>query len=160
MQVMPPTDVSITRTTVLDAPAPTIFALLEDFRTWKRWSFWEQTDPNLKRTYTGPERGVGAHYAWSGNAKAGAGSMEITGAAAGRQVTIDLRFLKPFKATNPTTITLEPLDGGRTRVNWTMSSKRGAVMRAFSKIVKFDAVLADQIDQSLEALGREAAAAQ
>jgi len=160
MQVMPPTDVSITRTTVLDAPAPTIFALLEDFRTWKRWSFWEQTDPNLKRTYTGPERGVGAHYAWSGNAKAGAGSMEITGAAAGRQVSIDLHFLKPFKATNPTTITLEPLDGGRTRVNWTMSSKRGAVMRAFSKIVKFDAALADQIDQSLEALGREAAAAQ
>lgn len=158
---MAATDFTITRTTVLDAPAPAIFALLEDFRTWKRWSFWEQTDPDLKRTYTGPERGVGAHYAWSGNAKAGAGSMEITGAAAGRQVSIDLRFLKPFKATNPTTITLEPLNGGdRTRVNWTMSSKRGAVMRAFSKVVKLDAVLADQIDQSLEALGREAAAAQ
>ena len=157
---MASTDVSITRTTVLDAPAPTIFALLEDFRTWKRWSFWEQTDPNLQRTYTGPDRGVGAHYAWSGNAKAGAGSMEITGAAAGRQVSIDLRFLKPFKATNPTTITLEPLDDGRTRVNWTMSSKRGTVMRAFSKVVKLDAALADQIDQTLEALGREAAAAQ
>jgi len=149
---------SITRTAVLDAPAPAVFAQLEDFRHWRNWSFWEQIDPDMQRSFTGAERGVGAHYAWSGNARAGAGSMEIIDASAGRQVVIDLRFLKPFKATNPTVITLEPLEGGRTEVTWRMTGQRGALMRALSRVVKMDDALAHQIDQTLAELGREAAA--
>ena len=148
---------SITRTSVLDAPAPAVFSQLEDFRRWPAWSVWEQTDPGMERRYSGPERGVGSRYEWSGNAKAGAGSMEITGASAGRQVLIELRFLKPFRATNPTVITLAPVDGARTEVTWTMTGTRGALMRTLSRIVKMDDVLAGQIDQSLEALGRAAA---
>lgn len=150
---------SITRTAVLDAPAPAVFAQLEDFRNWQNWSFWEQTDPEMERRFTGAERGVGAHYAWSGNAKAGAGSMEITGASAGRQVMIDLRFRKPFKATNPTVITLDPIAPDRTEVTWHMTGHRGAIMRTLTRLVKMDAVLAQQIDEGLEALGRAAAAA-
>ena len=149
---------SITRTAVLDAPAPAVFAQLEDFRHWRNWSFWEQIDPDMQRSFTGAERGVGAHYAWSGNARAGAGSMEIIDASAGRQVVIDLRFLKPFRATNPTVITLEPLEGGRTEVTWRMTGQRGALMRALSRVVKMDDALAHQIDQTLAELGREAAA--
>ena len=149
---------SITRTAVLDAPAPAVFAQLEDFRHWRNWSFWEQIDPDMQRSFTGAERGVGAHYAWSGNARAGAGSMEIIDASAGRQVVIDLRFLKPFKATNPTVITLEPLEGGRTEVTWRMTGQRGALMRALSRVVKMDDALAHQIDQTLAELGRAAAA--
>ena len=149
---------SITRTAVLDAPAPAVFAQLEDFRHWRNWSFWEQIDPDMQRSFTGAERGVGAHYAWSGNARAGAGSMEIIDASAGRQVVIDLRFLKPFKATNPTVITLEPLEGGRTEVTWRMTGQRGALMRALSRVVKMDDALAPQIDETLAELGRAAAA--
>ncbi|MGX1768421.1 SRPBCC family protein [Dietzia sp. NPDC055343] len=149
---------SITRTAILDAPAPAVFAQLEDFRKWRNWSFWEKTDPSMERTFTGAERGVGARYEWSGNAKAGAGSMEITGASAGRRVLIELRFLKPFKATNPTVITLEPLGPERTEVTWQMTGTRGPVMRALTRLVKMDDVLARQIDEGLEALGRAAAA--
>ena len=44
-----------------------------------RWSPWEDIDPALRAPTAGPTKGVGARYAWSGNRKAGAGSMEITG---------------------------------------------------------------------------------
>ena len=37
------------------------------------------------------------HYAWSGNKKAGGGSMEITGSSA-EGIVIALEFLKPFKS--------------------------------------------------------------
>lgn len=150
---------SITRTAVLDAPAPAVFAQIEDFRLWPAWSFWEQIDPDMQRSYTGAERGVGAHYAWSGNAKAGAGSMEIVDASAGRQVVIDLKFFKPFRATNPTVITLEPLADGRTEVTWRMTGQRGLVSRVLARVVKLDDALAHQIDEGLQALGRAAAAA-
>lgn len=150
---------SITRTALLDASAPAVFAQLEDFRKWKNWSFWERTDPDMERRFTGAEKGVGAHYAWSGNAKAGAGSMEITDASAGQQVVIELKFLKPFKATNPTVITLDQIEPHRTEVTWHMTGHRGALARAFTRLVRMDAVLAKQIDEGIEALGREAAAA-
>ena len=149
---------SITRTAVLDAPAPAVFAQLEDFRNWKKWSFWEKTDPAMQRTFTGAERGVGAHYAWSGNAKAGAGSMEIVDAKAGRQVVIELKLRKPFKAVNPTVISLNPVGADRTEVTWQMTGTSGPVMRLLTRVVKMDDVLAQQIDDGLAELGRVAAA--
>ncbi len=53
--------------------------MVDDFHNWPLWSPWEELDPNLQRTYTGPDKGVDAHYAWTGNRRAGEGSMEITG---------------------------------------------------------------------------------
>ena len=59
-------------------------ALINDFHEWTAWSPWEGLDPDLQRTYSGPDAGVGAHYAWQGNRKAGEGTMEITGSAPDR----------------------------------------------------------------------------
>lgn len=47
-----------------------IHALLTDFHAWTCWP-WEDIDPAMSRTYSGPEAGVGAGYAWEGNKKAG-----------------------------------------------------------------------------------------
>ena len=63
------------------------------------WSPWEDLDPDLKRTYTGPDKGVGAHYAWSGNKKAGQrehGDHRVHPEG----IDIALTFLKPFKSTS------------------------------------------------------------
>ncbi|MFM2420406.1 MAG: hypothetical protein RL385_5129, partial [Pseudomonadota bacterium] len=68
----------VTRTLTLQAPPAVIFGLVNDFQNWRSWSPWEGLDPALQRTYSGEAKGVGAAYAWSGNNKAGAGSMTIT----------------------------------------------------------------------------------
>ena len=73
----------VTRSTSIAADPARVHALVNDFHEWQKWSPWEDVDPDLQRTYTGPDAGVGAHYAWSGNKKAGAGSMEITGSTPG-----------------------------------------------------------------------------
>ena len=44
----------------------------------------------LQRDYTGPDRGVGAHYAWSGNRKAGTGNMEIVESTVPRVIRVRL----------------------------------------------------------------------
>lgn len=58
---------SLSRETTADAPPAAVHAVLEDFHRWRDWSPWEERDPDLRRTFTGPERGVGAHYEWEGN---------------------------------------------------------------------------------------------
>ncbi len=109
----------VSRSETIQADPARVHALVDDFHRWPQWSPWEDVDPARERTYSGAESGVGAHYAWSGNRKAGAGSMEITGSTPER-VDVVLRFLKPWKATNDVTFTMTPEAGG-THVGWHMS---------------------------------------
>ena len=69
---------TVERTRTIRATPDQIRPLLSNFRNWRLWSPWEEVDTDLHRAYSGPHAGVGAHYAWSGNRKAGAGTMEIT----------------------------------------------------------------------------------
>jgi hypothetical protein len=134
------------REIVIDAPAATVHALLNDFRQWTAWSPWEELDPELTRTYSGSAAGVGAHYAWAGNNKVGEGSMEITGSTPG-QVALDLEFLKPFKASNKTVFTLTP-EGAGTRVVWAMSGERNLAFALLGKLF-FDKAIAKDFDKGL-----------
>ena len=89
----------ISRTSHVQADPARLRGLIEDFREWTKWSPWEDVDPALQRSYTGPDKGVGAHYEWSGNRKAGQGGMEIT-AVTPERIEVLLTFVKPWKATN------------------------------------------------------------
>lgn len=75
---------TVTRAIEIHATPERVRSLIEDFRRWTEWSPWEGLDPELKRTYTGAARGLGAAYAWEGNKKAGSGTMEIVGAGTRR----------------------------------------------------------------------------
>src|SRR5262245_49770600 len=88
----------IQRAAAIKAPPDRIFPLINNFRSWTSWSPWEKMDPNLKRTYSGAESGVGAVYEWEGNKKVGQGRMEIKDSAPSSRVTIQLDFFKPFAA--------------------------------------------------------------
>jgi hypothetical protein len=138
-----------TRTATINADAATIHALINDFHEWAAWSPWEKLDPQLKRTFTGAPEGVGSHYAWEGNKQVGTGTMEITNSTP-EQITIDLEFIKPFKASNKTVFTLSPTTGG-TEVDWTMSGDRNLLFTIMGKLF-FDKAIAKDFDRGLESL--------
>ena len=139
----------MSRSTTIAAPPERIHAVLDDFRAWQQWSPWEGLDPDLQRTFTGPERGVGSHYEWSGNKKAGHGTMEIIESTP-HAVVVDLRFLKPFEATNITRFDLTPTGAG-TDVVWTMTGERGAVMSLMGKLY-FDKAIGKDFEKGLAQL--------
>ncbi len=139
----------MTRSAAIAAPTERVHALIDDFRAWQQWSPWEGLDPDLQRTFTGPERGVGSHYEWSGNKKAGHGTMEIIESTP-TAVAVDLRFLKPFEATNVTRFDLTPTATG-TDVVWTMTGERGAVMGLMGKLY-FDKQIGKDFDRGLAQL--------
>ena len=113
---------TVTRSTEIAAPADAIYPLLSDFRRWPQWSPWERLDPAMEHVYEGTESGAGAIHRWRGNRKAGEGRAEITAATEPSEVVRDLEFLKPFKARNVVTYTLEPAGEG-TRVTWRMDGE-------------------------------------
>ncbi len=113
---------TVQRTVTIDAPPERVHLQIADFHRWTAWSPWEDVDPDLERSYAGPESGAGAVYRWSGNRKAGTGRMEIAESVPPRLVRIDLTFEKPFKARNETVFRIEPAGEG-SRVTWTMTGK-------------------------------------
>ncbi|GAB7004612.1 SRPBCC family protein [Nocardioides sp. AN3] len=124
---------AITRSLVIDAPQERLHELIDDFHQWRAWSPWEDLDPDLQRTYEGPESGVGARYLWKGNRRAGSGSMEITGVAPDR-VDVRLVFTAPWQADNKVSLVFTPAQERGTDVTWTMTGEhvggvRGLVMR-------------------------------
>ncbi|WZH53313.1 MAG: SRPBCC family protein [Nocardioides alkalitolerans] len=137
------------------APPEVVGALVDDLRAWQRWSPWEGVDPQLERTYTGPERGVGSRYAWRGNKKAGTGSMEVT-TSTPEEVTLALAFVAPIKAENTVTLGFVPEADGTT-VTWTMSGERNRLMAAAGALF-FDKALGKDVDRGLASLKREAEA--
>jgi hypothetical protein len=141
---------TISRTMTIDAPAATVRTEIDDFRRWRDWSPWEGVDPDLERTYSGAESGVGARYAWSGNRKAGAGSMEIV-AATPESLRIALEFLKPWKAGNEVVFTLVP-QGDGTRVTWTMTGEHAGIAKVFARFIDVDKLIGRDFEKGLARL--------
>lgn len=144
------TSYAVTRSTDIAAPPERIHPLLDDFREWVAWSPWEDLDPDLERTYLGPEAGVGARYEWSGNKKAGKGTMEIIRSTPER-IEIALAFLKPFPATSTVVFTLRPTAGG-TEVTWNTRGEQGGIWGKLLKVVPMDKLLGKDMEKGLARL--------
>lgn len=142
-----------TRSMAINAEPAVVHALINNFREWVQWSPWEGVDPDLKRTYSGADHGVGAIYEWAGNSKAGEGRMEITQSTP-HSVVVDLQFIKPFKATNVSRFNLAPA-AQSTTVTWTMTGERNLLMSVAGKLF-FDKAIGKDFDRGLTALKRAA----
>lgn len=144
----------VTRQITIDAPVGEVFAHVADFHLWPAWSPWEDIDPGMSRSYAGAESGVGAAYAWSGNRKAGSGSMEILEASQSEQqavVDIDLKFVKPFKAQNDCRFEFASL-GEATTVTWIMTGAMTPATRMFSLVKSMDSLLGPDFEKGLTRL--------
>ena len=146
-----PAPILVERSAVVRADAASVHALIDDFHQWVKWSPYEGVDPDLKRTYTGPDAGVGASYAWSGNRKAGAGTMTITESIPERRIVLDLAFTKPFENRNVTTFLLEPVADG-TRVTWRMSGKQNKLFALIGKVFSMDKLVGPDFEKGLRQL--------
>ena len=150
-----PDEFVVRRSADIRAPADRIFALINDFRQWPKWSPWEKLDPNLNRTLSGVEAGRGSVYEWQGDKKVGAGRMEITDSVPHARIDIKLTFLKPFKAENRTLFTITPVDGA-SHVLWEMTGSNNFMFKLMGLIMNMDKMVGGDFEKGLAAMKAEA----
>jgi uncharacterized protein YndB with AHSA1/START domain len=143
----------IERSAVINAPAEKIFTVLSDFHQWGGWSPWEHKDPDMKRTYSGPERGKGAVYGWEGDKNVGTGRMEILEANTPSKLAIKLDFFKPFEAHNTAEFTMLP-QGNGTNVHWVMHGPSNFMSKVMGVFMNFDKMVGKDFEQGLANLKR------
>jgi effector-binding domain-containing protein len=79
----------VERQVTIDAPAATVFALVNDFHPMMEWSPWVTADPRATVAFSGPEMGANAIVRWDGPV-AGQGSMRIVESVPYERVTGNL----------------------------------------------------------------------
>jgi hypothetical protein len=138
----------VTRTTTIAAPAPVVFAQVNDFHNWQSWSPWAKLDPAMTQSFAGAAAGTGAVYSWAGNAEVGEGRMTVIDSRPHDVIRIRLEFFKPFPSTNAAEFTFRP-EGDRTAVTWSVVGEKTFVTKGIFMFVDVDKELGKYFEQGL-----------
>ena len=155
---MRPSDFRVERSAVVSAPAPVVFAQVNDLHNWDAWSPFAKLDPAAKQTFEGPRAGTGAAFAWAGNKQVGEGRMTITESRPNKLVRFRLDFLKPFAVTNTAEFTFTP-QGNQTAVTWSMSGRQNFMAKAFCMFMSMDKMVGGEFEKGLAQMKTVAEAA-
>ena len=153
-----PSEFRVARTAIVSAPAPDVFAQVNDFRNWEAWSPWAKLDPAAKATFEGPAAGQGAVFDWSGNDKVGEGRMTLTESRPAELVRIKVDFVKPFAGTSTSEFAFKP-EGGQTAVTWSTSGQHNFISKAMCMFVSMDKMLGGDMEKGLAQMKSVAEAA-
>jgi uncharacterized protein YndB with AHSA1/START domain len=148
-----PNSFSVQRATTVKAPPEKIFSLINDFHQWGGWSPYETKDPAMKRSYSGPESGKGAVYAWHGNKNVGSGRMEILDTTLPTRIVIKLDFFTPFEGHNTAEFTMLP-QGDATHLTWLMHGPAVFVSKVMQVFINLDHMIGKDFEIGLANLKR------
>ena len=143
-----PSEFRVERTATVSAPAPVVFAQVNDFHKWDAWSPYAKRDPGMKKTFEGAPAGVGAIYTWSGNHEVGEGRTTIIESRPSELIRVKLEFVRPFAATSTATFTFRP-EGERTAVTWTLDGRNGFPAKAMGLVMNMDKMIGDDFEKGL-----------
>lgn len=140
----------ISRSMTIDARAEAIFPLVNELRSHRLWSPFDQ-DAAMKRTYRGPEAGPGAVLEFDGGYKTGAGHLAITDTAAPSKILMNLVMTKPLSCDNIVEFTFSP-QGNATEVTWAMYGPQTFAGKLMSVFIDCNKMCARQFDTGLASL--------
>lgn len=138
----------IQRRASITTPPDKVFALINDFHNWGKWSPWENMDPEMKRTHSGATAGKGAIYEWAGNKKVGRGRMEIIESSPSSRIMIQIDFIEPFERHNMTEITLKA-ERDSTNITWAMYGESPYIAKLMGLFFNIDNMIGKDFETGL-----------
>ena len=147
---------SVEREVLINKPVPEVFNYIKYIKNQDHYSTWNMKDPNMKKDYRGTDGTVGFVSAWDSEDKeVGKGEQEIKEIKENQQMNMELRFYRPFEATDYAYMITEPEGGSQTKVKWGFNGKMPYPMNAIMPLMNMDKMLGDELQQGLNNLKRE-----
>ena len=145
-----PNTYTVERSLKINAAPEKIFPYLISFKKGLEWSAWDKVEKDVKRTFTGPESGLGAVYEFEGK-KSGHGKLSIKSLVQNEQVKIDLTFYKPMQGSNDVTYSLKK-DGSETVLKYHMTGPAPIFARIIWLFADMDKFMGDKFNESMQSL--------
>ena len=146
-----PNEYRVARSTIISAPAPAVFAQVNDFHKWAAWNPWAKIDPAMKQTYEGAPAGTGAIYTWIGNNEVGQGRMTIIESRPSDLIRIKMEFFKPFAGNSIAEFTFKP-ESNKTAVTWSMTGNNNFMAKAIHLFVSMEKMIGGQFEKGLASM--------
>jgi hypothetical protein len=147
--IMPKTHY-VERDIVIRAPRQKVFDFIRFLQNQESFNTNAMEDANREKTFNGTDGTVGYIYAWKGNKDAGEGEKEIMGIIDGKSVEMEIRFVKPMKATARIIMATEPIAENQTKLSWSNAGSLPVPINLF--IPKMQKHVAKDMDNSLGTL--------
>ena len=143
-----PKDFSMERSIVVNAGKEKVYNALKSLGTQEKWSVWGTKDPNMESKITGTDGEVGAVHFWSGNKEVGTGEQEITALQPHDYIETELRFLKPWKATNKAWFKIGDAEDG-SKVSWGFSGVNKFPVNIMMMFMNMEKAIGKDFDEGL-----------
>jgi len=147
-----PSEVTVERSAVIEAPDSVIFDYITDFNNRTDWDPWFEMEPEAKVTLTEVTQGVGAGYAWEGEV-IGSGDMVIDEVEENKSIKSTLKFYTPQAGEGKVLWLLEPVENG-TNLSWSFTSEMGYPVERYFGLM-MEGMLGPQLEKGLENVDHE-----
>lgn len=146
-------DYAVEREIIINKPNAEVFNYIKYLKNQDHFSKWASMDPNMIKTYSGTDGTVGFVSAWeSKNDEVGTGEQEIIKITEGESIEYELRFIKPFEATEPAYMTTEAVGENQTKVKWGFSGHMDYPMNLMMLFMDFEQMIGDDLQTGLNKL--------
>ncbi len=141
---------SVEREITINKPKQEVFDYVKLLKNQNNFSVWAQRDPNMKKDYKGNDGTVGFVSAWDSEDKhVGKGEQEIKNMKDGERLDFELRFMKPFEATDNAYMTTESAGENQTKVKWGFNGKMPYPMNLMLLFMNMDKMLGKDLEDGL-----------
>ncbi len=132
-----PREFNVSSEIIIEKPHTEVFNYVKLLRNQEKYSVWVMADPNIKIDYKGTDGAVGFVSSWtSENKNVGIGAQEIKAIKEGERYDVELRFEKPFKATNQAYTTTTTFKGNYTKVTTVFTGRNPFPMNLMSFMIR------------------------
>ena len=145
-----PTEFNVEREVVINRPKGQVFSYLKLLRNQNDWGPWTLKDPDLKQSYTGTDGEVGFISRWeSESEELGVGEQEIKKIVDGERIDVELRFIKPWEATNAGYLITEAEGDDATKVRWGFAGSMPRPMNLMLVFTEFEGLVGKDFEEGL-----------
>lgn len=139
------------RSELINADVELIYPYLNSLKLGSEWSPYEKIDPQMKKTYSGPDSGIGSAMDFSGNNEVGEGHLEIKKEMSNSLVELKLEMSRPIHAENIIEYRLTT-ENGATRFTWAMSGEANFMSKLVGIFVDCEKMVGDQFTLGIQNL--------
>jgi hypothetical protein len=148
---MQPADYLIAREVTISASDKKIFPYLNNSEKANMWMPWQETDPSVKMTYSGPAEGVGSISSWDSTGRMGTGEAKVIESIPNKSVKMQITYTKPMQMVQLSEFSMTPA-GKANIVRWSVKGTNPFIGRIFCAFSNMDKMVGGSFEKGLAKL--------
>jgi uncharacterized protein YndB with AHSA1/START domain len=144
---------AVEREITINKPRAEVFEYVRFLKNQDNFSVWNMKDPNQKKEYRGTDGTVGSVAGWDSQMDdVGKGEQEIKAIEEGSRIDMELRFVRPFEATDKAYFITTDAGAGQTKVQWGFNGAMSYPMNIMLPFLNMEEMLGSDLENGLKNL--------